>query len=198
MKNKPKIRSLTEKQAKVRWQENSTKRKSARKSNKKSWWQIRKNKFKITKFSPKHSQYAFRNKLKQKIAIKFEEKAIGKTEICKKQAQKTSKLQLKQAQKQATRKFSKKTSIPQKNKPNFAGKPQGWQHSISTFGCMLEVHRIRFSGLESDGIQHILNKLDWIQTTVLLKFPDQDQDFQIYFFVGFDANTIVKRIFAKI
>jgi len=46
--------------------------------------------------------------LTQKIAIKFEENAIRKTEICKKQAQKTSKFQLKQAQKQATRKSSKK------------------------------------------------------------------------------------------
>jgi len=52
----------------------------------------------MTKFSQKHARYAFRSTLKQKIAIKFEEKAIRKTEICKKQAQKTSKFQLKQAQ----------------------------------------------------------------------------------------------------
>jgi len=38
-----------------------------------------------------------------KSAIKFEKKAIRETEICKKQAQKTSKFQLKQAQKQPTR-----------------------------------------------------------------------------------------------
>jgi len=48
-------------------------------------------------------------------------KAIRKTEICKQQAQKTSKFQVKQAQKQATRKSTK-------SKPKFAGKPQGWQH----------------------------------------------------------------------
>jgi len=66
--------------------------------------------------------------LKQKIAIKFDEKAIRKTEICKKQAQNTSKFQLKQAQKQATRKSSKKPATPPKNKSKFAGKPQGWQH----------------------------------------------------------------------
>jgi len=40
----------------------------------------------MIKFSEKHAQYAFRNKLNQKIAIKIEEKAIRKTEICKKQA----------------------------------------------------------------------------------------------------------------
>ena len=34
-----------------------------------------------------------------KSAIKFDKKAICKTEICKKQAQKTSKFQLKQTQK---------------------------------------------------------------------------------------------------
>jgi len=59
-----------------------------------------------------------------KSAIKFEKKAICKTEICKKRAQKTRKFQLKQA----TRKSSKKPATPQKNKPKFAGNPQGWQH----------------------------------------------------------------------
>jgi len=49
---------------------------------------------------------------------KIWKKAIGKTEICKKQAQKTSKFQLKQAQKQATRKSSKKPATPQKISPN--------------------------------------------------------------------------------
>jgi len=43
---------------------------------------------------------------------------------------------------------------------------------------------------------HILNKPDRIRTTVLFKFPDQDQDFQISF-LEFDANTIIKRIFAS-
>jgi len=62
--------------------------KSATKLNKKAWWQIRKNKPKMTKFSQKHAQYAFRSKLKHKIAIQFEEKVIRKTEICKKEAQK--------------------------------------------------------------------------------------------------------------
>jgi len=71
--------------------------KAGSKVNKKSGWQIWKNKPKMTKFSQKHAQYqyAFRSKLKQKIATKFEEKAIRKTEICKKQAQKTRKFQLK-------------------------------------------------------------------------------------------------------
>ena len=48
--------------------------------------------------------HAFLSKLKPKIAINFEEKAIRKTEIRKKQVKKTSKFQLKSAQKQATRK----------------------------------------------------------------------------------------------
>ena len=75
------------------------------------------------------------SKLKHEIAIKFEEKAIRKTEICKKQAQKTSIFQLKQAQKQATHKSSKKPATPQKNKPKFAGKPQGWQYCKSVTTC---------------------------------------------------------------
>jgi len=57
-----------------------------------------------------------------KSAIKFEEKAICKTEIFKKQAQKTSKIQLKQAQKQATRKSSKKTSNSTKTLARIHGK----------------------------------------------------------------------------
>jgi len=72
----------------------------------------------MIKFSQKYAQYAFRSKLKQKIAIKIEEKAIRKTEICKKQAEKTSKFQLKQAQKQATRKSSKNPQLHKKTSPN--------------------------------------------------------------------------------
>ena len=54
-----------------------------------------------------------------------------------------------------------------------------------------EVCRIRFTGLESGRIQHILNKPDRTRPTVLFKFPDQD------FQISFDATTIIKRIFAK-
>jgi len=63
---------------------------------------------KLTIFSQKHTEYAFMSKLKHEIAMKFDEKSIRKTEIWKKQAQKTSKFQLKQAQKQATRNSTKK------------------------------------------------------------------------------------------
>jgi len=56
------------------------------------------------------------------------------------------------------------------------------------------VYRIRISGLESGRIQHILNRPDRLRTTVLFKLPDQD--FQISF-LEFDANTIIKIIFAK-
>jgi len=79
-------------------------------------------------FSQKHAQYAVSTKLKEQNAIQFEKKAIRKTESCKKQAQKARKFQLKQAQKQATRKSSKKPATPQKNKPKFAGKTQRCQH----------------------------------------------------------------------
>ena len=104
----------------------------------------------MIKFSQKHAQYAFRSKLKQKIAIKIEEKAIRKTEICKKQTQKTSRFQLKQAQRQATRKSSKKPATPQKNKPKFAEKTQGWQHwihhdrGLTTFHTESEQPLVRF------------------------------------------------------
>jgi len=60
-----------------------------------------------------------------KSAIKFETKAIGKTNL-QKTSSKNKQFQLKQAQKQATRKSSGKPATPQKNKPKFAGKPQGW------------------------------------------------------------------------
>jgi len=43
-------------------------------------------------------------------------------------------------------------------------------------------YRIRISGHESGRSQHILNTPDRIRTTVLCKFPDQEQDFQISFF----------------
>jgi len=58
-----------------------------------------------------------------------------------------------------------------------------------------EVYGIRILGLESGRIQHMLNKPDRIRTMVLFKF--HDHDFQISF-LEFDANTIIKRIFAKI
>ena len=75
----------------------------------------------------------------------------------------------------------------------FAAKTAGYTFMWTTS----EVYRIQILGLESGRIQHILNKPDRIRTTVLFKLPDQDQDFQISF-LDFDANTIIKRIFAKI
>jgi len=55
-------------------------------------------------------------------------------------------------------------------------------NSVDCWFFLAEVYRIRISGLESGRIQHILNKSDWIRTTVLFNIPDQDQDFQISFF----------------
>jgi len=57
-----------------------------------------------------------------------------------------------------------------------------------------EVHRIRISVLESGRKQHILNKPNWNQTTVLFKFPDQDS--QIYF-VGVWRQHNRKKNFCK-
>jgi len=79
-------------------------------------------------FSQTNAQIAFSHKFQQKNWHKIWKRAIHKTEICKEQAQKTSKFQSKQAQKQGTRKSSNVTATPQINKPKFAGKPHGWQH----------------------------------------------------------------------
>jgi len=62
-----------------------------------------------------------------KSAIKFE-KSNPQNRNLQKISPKTSNVQLKQAQKQATGKSSKKTASQQKKKPKFAGKPQGWQN----------------------------------------------------------------------
>jgi len=98
-----------------------------------------KNKPKTGNLTEKQAQHPLAWKLnktkksarKLKSAIKFEKKAIRKTEICKK----TSKFYLQQAQKQATRKPSKNPQLHKKNKPNFAGKPQGWQCCRATMLC---------------------------------------------------------------
>jgi len=68
------------------------------KLNTKTGVKTRKNKLKMSKFTQKHAQILFCSKLKSK------KNAIRKTEICKKQAQETSKFYSKPAQKQATRK----------------------------------------------------------------------------------------------
>jgi len=107
MKNKPKIGSLIDETTSPttcigrKMQQNEI---SASKLNKKGWWQIRKNKPKMTKISQKHAQYAFRSKLKQKIAIKFEKKSNQKN----RNLQKTS-----PKNKQITIKTNPKTSNPQ-------------------------------------------------------------------------------------
>jgi len=58
-----------------------------------------------------------------------------------------------------------------------------------------EVNRIRVSGLESGRIQHILNNPDrtglWFYSSFSIRI------FKFHY-LGFDANTIIKRIFAKI
>jgi len=56
---------------------------------------------------------------------------------------KNKQISIEQAQKQATRKSSKKKpatpQIHKKNKPKFVGKPQGWQHCYSVLLCC-ELH----------------------------------------------------------
>jgi len=98
----------------MRWQENATKRKMARKLFKKGCSKSEKKHLNDQIFTKTHP-HALRSKLQQKIAINFEEKAIRKTEIRKKQTKKTSKFQLKQVQKQATRKSSKKSQFHKKS-----------------------------------------------------------------------------------
>jgi len=77
---------------------------------------------KMSKFSQKLAQYALALSWNCKSAIIFGKKAICKTEILKKQAKKTSKFQLKQAQKQATRKSSKKPRNSTKKQAQIRGK----------------------------------------------------------------------------
>jgi len=64
------------------------------------------------------------------------------------------------------------------------------------FVSLSDVPWVRFSGLDSGRIQHILNKPDRIRTAVLFKFPEQDQVFKFLFFV-FDANTIIKNFLQR-
>ena len=111
--------------------------KSASKLNKKAWWQIRKNKPKMIKFSQKHAQYTFRSKLKQKIATKFEETAIKKTKICKKQARKTSKISVK---------TSPKTSKPQVFKNTRKSTKKQAQIRRKTAGLATLVPMLHYSG----------------------------------------------------
>ena len=79
----------------------------------------------MSKFTQKHAQISFCSKLNTKSAMNFKKKSNPQN----KNLQKTSKFnrnkpKIKQsASLQAIRKTN-----PPKNKPKFAGKPQGWQH----------------------------------------------------------------------
>jgi len=44
------------------------------------------------------------------------------------QAQKNKQISIQTSPKISTPQVFKKSTIPQRNKPEFAGKPQGWQH----------------------------------------------------------------------
>jgi len=59
------------------------------------------------------------------MAMKFYKKAIHNTEICKKQAQKTSKFDQNKPKNKQPASLQKTTANLQKIKPKFAGKPQG-------------------------------------------------------------------------
>ena len=115
-------RNLTEKQAQRKIEQN---KKPAGELKTKVWKQIRK-KLKMTKFTQKHAQISFCGKFKQTNCHKLRRKAIRKTLIGNKQAQKTSNFEIKQFQnKQLARLQTNHNST--NNKPKFAGKPQGWQ-----------------------------------------------------------------------
>jgi len=96
--------------------------KSARKSNKKHLGKSEKTSPKWANFHKNTPNMPLAVHWNSKSAIKFEKKTIRKTDICKKQAQKTSKFQLKQSQKQATRKPSKKHRSSTKKQAQFRGK----------------------------------------------------------------------------
>ena len=83
----------------------------------------------MCKLTQKHAKFRFAVNWNSKRAIKFNQSA-NKNLL--KQAN------FKKAPKQATRKSSKNQQI-QKNKPKFAGKPQGWQH------CCKSSRRASFS-----------------------------------------------------
>ena len=104
----------------------------------------------MTKLLQMHAQYAFRSKLKQKIAMKFKEKAIRKTEICKKQAQKTNKFQLKQAQKQVTCKSSKKPQLYKKKQAQIRGKAA----RLATLAHGAGPVWLQFLSYDGEGVMH--------------------------------------------
>jgi len=105
LKNKPKIGNLTEKQAQhaLAWKFNKTKNQQENWI-KKQWNKSEKTSTKSVNFHKNTPNMPLAVNWNSKSAIKFEKKAMRKTEICKTQAQKTCKFQLKQAQKQTTRK----------------------------------------------------------------------------------------------
>jgi len=80
LKNKPKIGSLTEKQAQHAFGKKVQQNKKLEgKLNRKTGRHIRKSKPKMSTFSQKHAQIGFSGKLKQTSAIQFEKEAIHKT-----------------------------------------------------------------------------------------------------------------------
>ena len=72
----------------------------------------------MSKFSQKHAQYAFSSKLKRQKCHKI----WKKSNMQNRNLQKTSKFQLKQVQKQATRKSSKKNRNSTKKQAQIRGK----------------------------------------------------------------------------
>jgi len=77
-----------------------------------------KNKPNMTKFSQKYAQYAFSKRLKQQKCHEI----CKKSNLQNRNLQKTSKFELKQAQKYATRKSSKKPATSQKKQAQIRGK----------------------------------------------------------------------------
>jgi len=91
LKNTPKIGNLMEKTSLALGRKIQKNKKSTGKLNAEVARQILKNKPKMCKFAQKHAQTSFSSKLKQQKCHTILKKAIHKTVICKKQAQKTSK-----------------------------------------------------------------------------------------------------------
>jgi len=103
--------------------------KSARKLNKKSGRQIRKNKPKISKFSKNTPNMPLAVHRNSKSAINVK-KSNPQNRILPKTSPKNKQITIKTSSKTSNPQAFKKNRNSTKNKPKFAGKPHGWQHCI--------------------------------------------------------------------
>ena len=77
----------------------------------------------MSKFTQKHAQISFCSELKAKRPWN-----LIKKQSAVQKSSKNKQILIKTSSKTSNMQVLKKTANPQKNKPKFAGKPQGWQH----------------------------------------------------------------------